>query len=380
MSDNKLIIFNNENFGEIRTLTINEEPYFVAKDLAKILGYKKLDAMYRIIDEEDKKNINPQTIENAGFPQNGIVLEPNQNIKRLTIINESGLYSAIFGSTLSEAKAFKKWITSEVLPTIRKTGCYITESAVEESIDYQSKYGIRRIRKTFNESTDPRKTYEEYIELSKVEYKAKRISGEDRIKASKIIIDTLQDKIANEVQSMRPSELLGIQELVVDIQDDIIKLNNKRNGGLRSSITKKMNKLEDKYTELYEDFNMEDANYYEIPVHPFSNNYQYTYNVNTHKPVKTDAYIKWINKLHLDQCLPTEYPNLDTTKPIKISLGYICKPNFDTSNFSKSIIDEISKYYNFNDSLITEARVKRIDTCQEYYDGCIFVKLENVDD
>lgn len=380
MSNNKLIIFNNENFGVIRTLTINEEPYFVAKDLAAALGYTTLQRMYDHVDKEDKQNIDPQNKQYQGLCENGIILEPNQNIRRLTIINESGLYSAIFGSTLPEAKAFKRWVTSEVLPTIRKTGCYITESAAEESIDYQSKYGIRRIRKTFNESTDPRKTYEEFIELSKVEYKAKRISGEDRIKASKIIIDTLQDKIANEVQSMRPSELLGIQELVVDIQDDIIKLNNKRNGGLRSSITKKMNKLEDKYTELYEDFNMEDANYYEIPVHPFSNNYQYTYNINTHKPVKTDAYIKWINKLHLDQCLPTEYPNLDTNKPMKISLGYICKPNFDTSNFSKSIIDEISKYYNFNDSLITEARVKRIDTCQEYYDGCIFVKLENIDD
>lgn len=295
-------------------------------------------------------------------------------------LTESQLYDFMFEAHTDKCKPFRKWVTNEVLPTIRKTGCYITESAVEESIDYQSKYGIRRIRKTFNESTDPRKTYEEYIELSKVESKAKRINNKDRIKASKIIIDTLQDKIANEVQLMRPSELLGIQELVVDIQDDIIKLNNKRNGGLRSSITKKMNELEDKYTELYEDFNMEDANYYEIPVHPFSNNYQYTYNVNTHKPVKTDVYVKWIDKLHLDQCLPTEYPNLDTNKPIKISLGYICKPNFDTSNFSKSIIDEISKYYNFNDSLITEVRAKRIDTCQEYYDGRIYIKLENVDD
>ncbi len=368
MSDNKLItIFENTNVQII--VDDNNELLFELYSTGAALGYVRPNAKGIMYPRKDRIDT---VIENAE-----ISMCDRNGHKYLT---ESQLYDFMLEAHTDKCKPFRKWVTNEVLPTIRKTGCYITESASEESIDYQSKYGIRRIRKTFNESTDPRKTYEEYIELSKVEYKAKRISGEDRIKASKIIIDTLQDKIANEVQSMRPSELLGIQELVVDIQDDIIKLNNKRNGGLRSSITKKMNKLEDKYTELYEDFNMEDANYYEIPVHPFSNNYQYTYNINTHKLVKTDAYIKWINKLHLDQCLPTEYPNLDTNKPIKISLGYICKPNFDTSNFSKSIIDEISKYYNFNDSLITEARVKRIDTCQEYYDGCIFVKLENVDD
>lgn len=350
----------------------NNEPLFELYSTGEALGYVRTDVKNGVAYRRIRKDRIDKIVENAE-----ISTFAHDGRKYLT---ESQLYDFMFEAHTDKCKPFRKWVTNEVLPTIRKTGCYITESAVEESIDYQSKYGIRRIRKTFNESTNPRKTYEEYLELSKVESKAKRINNKDRIKASKIIIDTLQDKIANEVQLMRPSELLGIQELVVDIQDDIIKLNNKRNGGLRSSITKKMNELEDKYTELYEDFNMEDANYYEIPVHPFSNNYQYTYNVNTHKPVKTDAYVKWIDKLHLDQCLPTEYPNLDTTKPIKISLGYICKPNFDTSNFSKSIIDEISKYYNFNDSLITEVRAKRIDTCQEYYDGRIYIKLENVDD
>lgn len=367
MSENNLtVIYNQEVLGkEFNIYGSYEEPLFLAKDVANWIENKNVSQMLNVVDEDEKALY--------------IMYRVDGSTHKQWFLTEDGLYEVLMQSRKPIAKTFKKEV-KQILKTIRKTGCYIGSSASTESIDYQSKYGIRRIRKTFNESTDPRKTYEEYIELSKVEYKAKRISGEDRIKASKIIIDTLQDKIANEVQSMRPSELLGIQELVVDIQDDIIKLNNKRNGGLRSSITKKMNELEDKYTELYEDFNMEDANYYEIPVHPFSNNYQYTYNINTHKPVKTDAYIKWINKLHLDQCLPTEYPNLDTNKPMKISLGYICKPNFDTSNFSKSIVDEISKYYNFNDSLITEARVKRIDTCQEYYDGCIFVKLENVDD
>lgn len=379
-NNNNLMIFNNENFGEVRTLTINEEPYFVAKDLAKILGYKKLDAMYRIIDEEDKKNINPQTIENAGFPQNGVILEPNPNIKRLTIINESGLYSAIFGSTIPEAKAFKKWITSEVLPTIRKTGCYITESATEEAIDYQSKYGLRRIRKTFTESTDERKTYEEYLELSKAEYKSKRISCEDRIKASKIIIDSLEQKVADEMQTMRPSQLLAIQELIVDIQDDVMKLSNRKNGGRLAAKTKKINELQNDYDELHDLYYMEDENYYEIPRHGFTTNCAYTYDEINGRFVKSKAYQKWISNLNLSDFLPSMYPGIDYDKPLRINLGFICKDEFDVHNLTKTIIDQIANFYEFNDNQIVEARQKKIDSCNNFSDGRIYVKLENVDD
>lgn len=370
MSENKLIIFNNENFGEIRTLTINEEPYFVAKDLAKILGYKKLDAMYRIIDEEDKKNINPQTIENTGFPQNGIVLEPNPNIKRLTIINESGLYSAIFGSTLSEAKTFKKWITSEVLPTIRKTGCYITESAEEESIDYQSKYGIRRIRKTFNESTDPRKTYEEYIELSKAESKAKRITSEDRIKASKIIIDTLEQKVADNVSNMRGSELLAIQELLTDINKDLRILSNRRNGGLLAAKTKEINQLNSYFPS--------DDDWYLIEKGAFSENYMYESRKDKKGFAKTPAYSRWINNLNLNQYLPETYPNVDFTKPLSIWIAYGCMDKFDIVNLHKAILDQISDYYDFDDNLILEFHPILNEYVSSYSESYMFISIRNI--
>ena len=209
----------------------NNEPLFELYSTGKALGYCRWNGK-RTSCAPQKDRID-RIVENAEI---STVVRNGQQY-----LTESQLYDFMLEAHTDKCKPFRKWVTNEVLPTIRKTGCYIGPTASIESIDYQSKYGIRRIRKTFNESTDPRKTYEEYTELSKVESKAKRINNKDRIKASKIIIDTLQDKIANEVQLMRPSELLGIQELIVDIQDDIIKLNNKRNGGLRSSITKKMN-------------------------------------------------------------------------------------------------------------------------------------------
>lgn len=106
----ELQIFKNEEFGEIRTVTINNEPWFVGKDVATALGYERTaDAIRQHVEAEDK-----------GV---GEIQTPG-GIQNMTIINESGLYALIFGSKLESAKSFKHWVTSEVLPTIRKTGGY----------------------------------------------------------------------------------------------------------------------------------------------------------------------------------------------------------------------------------------------------------------
>lgn len=123
--NNKIEIFKNKDFGQVRTLLIDNEPYFVGKDVAEILGYTTLQRMYDHVEKEDKKKIDPQSVEFAGLCENGITLESNPNVRTLVIINESGLYDAIFGSKLPNAKKFKRWVTSEVLPQIRKTGGYI---------------------------------------------------------------------------------------------------------------------------------------------------------------------------------------------------------------------------------------------------------------
>ena len=103
-------IFNNPEFGQVRTVTINGEPWFVGNDCAKALGYAKpKGAIQNHVDTEDK--------------QVAPIQDPRGNIEMM-IINESGIYSLIFGSKLESAKKFKKWVTSEVLPSIRKTGQY----------------------------------------------------------------------------------------------------------------------------------------------------------------------------------------------------------------------------------------------------------------
>lgn len=106
----QLKIFENEEFGQVRTINIDGEPWFVGKDVAKILGYKDTsDAMIRHVDDEDKLT--------RCFTDSG-------QKRELYIINESGLYSVILSSKLPSAKRFKRWVTSEVLPVIRKTGSY----------------------------------------------------------------------------------------------------------------------------------------------------------------------------------------------------------------------------------------------------------------
>lgn len=113
---NELKIFENPDFGKVRTMEINGEPYFVGKDVAEILGYKDTsDAMKKHVDSEDKLT--------RHFADSG------QN-REMYVINESGLYSLILSSKLPKAKEFKRWVTSEVLPSIRKHGLYATEELI----------------------------------------------------------------------------------------------------------------------------------------------------------------------------------------------------------------------------------------------------------
>ena len=122
---NELQIFNSEEFGEIRTVTIDNEPWFVGIDVAKSLGYANpKNAVPKHVSEEDKLGTQ---IEYAG------------QRREVTVINESGLYALIFGSKLDSAKRFKHWVTSEVLPTIRKTGSYQKPMTLEEQLQIVAK-------------------------------------------------------------------------------------------------------------------------------------------------------------------------------------------------------------------------------------------------
>lgn len=120
---NELQIFKNEEFGEVRTVIIDNEPWFVGKDVAEALGYKNTrQALSTNVMSEDKG------VHSVDTPS---------GTQQMTIINESGLYALIFGSKLDSAKRFKHWVTSEVLPSIRRTGSYQKPMTPEQMMRIQ---------------------------------------------------------------------------------------------------------------------------------------------------------------------------------------------------------------------------------------------------
>ncbi|MCU5742909.1 phage antirepressor [Bacillus cereus] len=113
---NQLQVFNNEEFGQVRTVVKDEDVWFVAKDVAEVLGYNNTSKAIQMHVDEDEKSDLP-------------IWDGRQN-RNQKVINESGLYSLILSSKLPSAKKFKKWVTSEVLPSIRKHGAYMTPNTI----------------------------------------------------------------------------------------------------------------------------------------------------------------------------------------------------------------------------------------------------------
>lgn len=126
------LVFNNDEFGNIRTVILNNNPWFVGKDVAECLGYTNSKKAIRDhVDDEDKimgeRNVTPSITDKLGRAQYPV------------FINESGLYALIFGSKLDKAKEFKHWVTSEVLPQIRKTGGYIPIEKDDDDLTIMAK-------------------------------------------------------------------------------------------------------------------------------------------------------------------------------------------------------------------------------------------------
>lgn len=114
---NELQVFKNAEFGSVRTTVIDREPFFVGKDVAEILGYSNSrDAISKHVDEEDKGVAKCDTL---------------GGMQELTLINESGLYSLILRSQLPKARQFKRWVTAEILPAIRRRGMYAIDEILE---------------------------------------------------------------------------------------------------------------------------------------------------------------------------------------------------------------------------------------------------------
>lgn len=184
---NKIEIFQNPEFGQVRVFIENDEPLFIGADVANLLGYKDPHkALVRHVEEDDRTK-RP--------------VSDNQGVIRNTwLINESGLYSLIFSSELQNAKYFKKWVTSEVLPAIRKHGTY------------------NLVPRTLPEAL---RAYAEEVE--------KNILLEEKTKQQNLLLEELQPKADYCDEILRTTNCLTVREIAKDYGMTAQKLNKKLN-------------------------------------------------------------------------------------------------------------------------------------------------------
>jgi hypothetical protein len=287
-------------------------------------------------------------------------------------LTEYGLYEVLMQSRKPVAKEFKKEVKA-ILKQLRQCGVVITESATQEVIDFQAKFGTRRIRKTFRESTDIEATWNEYRTLSKIERDAHRIDNDDRINACNIIVDELSDYIANNTASMKTSKIILYKEVIEDVLKQKNTWTNKKYGGKISNQTRRIKELEQKIDEL----TPPERVYITLDYSGFSENYMYE---NGHKSY---AYISWINRFPTWE-LPTKeeyelYQDIDFTKPIGIHIKYVCKRKMDHTNLNKAFLDQLfNRYLGVDDNIVKCEQSEVIGYCDSFSDGKIIFAIYNL--
>lgn len=189
--NNEIKIFENEQFGSVRTILIDGQPWFVGKDVAIALGYNQYEKAIRVhIDAED---IGVSKMDTPGGKQ------------PVKVINESGVYSLIFSSKLETARQFKRWVTSEVLPSIRKNGMYATEQTIDNVLN-----GTEEAEKLFIQLK------EEKLRTRELENENMRLAEENDSLAEVVDFINMYDD---------ESDLLNVSDIAIAYQMSAIEFN-----------------------------------------------------------------------------------------------------------------------------------------------------------
>ena len=368
---NELKIFNEQKvlgqnfriYGDI------DEPLFLAKDVAKMIEHSRASEMIKCVDEDEKLM---QTILASGQK------------REMWFLTEYGLYEVLMQSRKPIAKEFKKEV-KQILKELRKSGVVITEKATDEAIDFKKKFGAYRIRKTFAESTDVENDWKQFVELSKKEHKMKRIDNQDRVRLATIVEDTIQKKYDVDKFDMKASEMLAVNELLIEIKDQKQKWSNKGYGGQLSHKTKEIKRLENENEALTESQAILDeqeegwCEQVDLSYHGFSVNCMYE-TTDEGKVVKSEAYKTWIRKFP-DHQMPSradlEKQGIDFNKRIDVRVGFLALAKFDTQNFIKAFIDQIFRVWGVDDKIVKNVDIRDCGDCDFFGEGIIAFQIRN---
>lgn len=375
--EQQLIIKENELFGKVRFLTIDEKEYAIGKDIAEALGYKDASST---ISKKCKNGL--KTMIEAPC-QNGNVVKT-----QVTVIPEGDIYRLIIGSKLPEAEKFESWVMDEVLPELRKHGGYVTENVDEDYL----KYTYARLKTTFTNCPIENLTevYEEcmvwnkknktripYAKNSKKRSDATHTISDSKIMIMQKVISTLEDRNLSLCENNKFGLIAEVDNTIKQIKDDIKIQHNKSNGAKIAGKTKKINKLQDEVN--YHNPNLED--FLEIPIHAYSSNYMfesYIYNgkISTRK---SDGYKKWIDNFPND-LIRDSFGDIDLNKPTKLWLKFDALAKFDRDNLVKATQDQIVRALGFNDDNNIELGLVQVNKkIDKYSEGKIYILLKNID-
>ena len=379
--NNMISVFEN---CEIQIVVDNDAPLFEVYSTGMALGY--------ITTTRGKSY--PHKVRIEKVISNADIAPVVQGEQRF--LTESQLYDFMLEARTDKCKPFRKWIVEEVLPSIRQNGCYISETATKEDIDFESLYGIRRIYDTFFNSTDVVAEYERFFELSKQKRANNHhaFNNQDRIKLSKKIIEALENKARFGIASKEPIyKIMSYQELQTRVHSDITTLYNRYNGGIKTSQKKQIKLLEaEKESLIIELENVkselesiqqqgEDVPFLEIPYYGFSTNKMYEPKFGKFKATK--QYNFWRNNFPKYLIRNHSFTDhVDFTKPICVEMYFLTNGKFDVDNFSKPLLDVIASALNINDKVFTKTIccecAEKVD--DHYRDGKIFVRMYNYND
>ena len=379
--NNMISVFEN---CEIQIVVENDAPLFEVYSTGMALGY--------ITTTRGKSY--PHKVRIEKVISNADIAPVVQGEQRF--LTESQLYDFMLEARTDKCKPFRKWLVEEVLPSIRQNGCYISETATKEDIDFESLYGIRRIYDTFFNSTDVVAEYERFFELSKQKRANNHhaFNNQDRIKLSKKIIEALENKARFGIASKEPIyKIMSYQELQTRVHSDITTLYNRYNGGIKTSQKKQIKLLEaEKESLIIELKNVkselesiqqqgEDVPFLEIPYYGFSTNKMYEPKFGKFKATK--QYNFWRNNFPKYLIRNHSFTDhVDFTKPICVEMYFLTNGKFDVDNFSKPLLDVIASALNINDKVFTKTIccecAEKVD--DHYRDGKIFVRMYNYND